>query len=423
MSSKATVELARLTGQLEIAIRRARDIAERADDSQNGEYLRLQDVIDDLNVQVATEKRTVSNEKDREDQREAFSRLGLPGRETTQMPNIKPPEVRFGRPLAQGQSFSDLEGVKPASIADAGTYLRAVLLDDVQMRATLTEGDNGTHASYVIPVATSAVILDLARAESVLGRARGTFIPLEAMQTKLPSHNVDPVLSARNETSAVGQTDTVFGLTTFTPRSYAGLVRVSEEAVSDSSVDMATYISGVFAAAAAVTIDQAALYSSGISPAVQGMKGYAGVTVTNAGAAGLTLTSWDPIVDAMGRLKGSNFQPTAMVTSPRVESSFAKFKGSDGQYLSRPEYLQQVPLLTSTSVPGNLTVGASGANCSDFWVADFSQIIVGVRAQLEVRVLRELFAGTGEIGVLAGLRFDVECVRPAGLQIVSGILN
>lgn len=58
------------------------------------------------------------------------------------------------------------------------------------------------------------------------------------------------------------------------------------------------------------------------------------------------MVNWDPLVDLVARLRTSNYEPTAMVTSPGLKATLAKIRAvADGQYLAMPEYLRDVPLL------------------------------------------------------------------------------
>lgn len=351
------------------------------------------------------------------------------GSRTHTMSRTPESEVRYGRAFGEGQNFTDfVQPEKRKSLADAGRYIRAMVLDDVQTRATLVEGTD-TLGGHLVPVEVLSPLLDLARNKTVLKQAGATFVPLSSMTSKMPTHTVDPVMAARSEGDALAAADTTLGAITFVPRSYAALIRVSEELIEDSGTDVDMYLANVIAAAAAGTIDQQSLYGSGVAPIVKGVKNFTGITITHmTGNDGGDLVNFDPVVDLVARLRTANYEPTAMITSPGLKATMAKWRtntggAGTGQYLETPEYLRGIPLLDTASVPTDLTVGGSGAVCTDILAADWRYVAVGMRQELRIRRLPELYAGTGEVGFAATMRFDMQVLRTGAVQILDGLKN
>lgn len=333
-------------------------------------------------------------------------------------------QVRFGRPFQKGQGFVDFVPEKDRrSLADAGLYMRAMILGDYEARATLVEGTD-TLGGHMVPVQMLAPVLDLARAKTVLAQAGATFTPLSSMTAKMPRHDADPVFAARDESGAYNASDTTLGSVLWTPRSYATIIKIADELLEDASTDVGAYLATVVASAAAVTLDQQGLYGTGTPPAIKGVKNVSGVTITHAGVAGASLTSYDLLVDLVARLRTANYEPTALVTSPGVKASLGKLRAvADGQYMAVPPYLSGIPFLDTSSVPTNLAVGASGNVCSDVIAADWSKVVVGVRQELRVRRLGELYAATGETAVAVDFRADLQVTRTGAVQILDGIID
>lgn len=405
----------------------AEDVAEKRtpDDAEaNAKYKRLQEEFDRLSALVTIGRSDLKDAREDETRSNEFSSaLGKMNRGNS-MSNVVLSPAKYGRAFAEGQGFADLSEGKAKSIAEAGEYLRAVLTNDVEARATLSEG-TGSLGGNLVPLVYASPLLDLARAATVLNRAGAQIVPLAGMDVRVATHNADPVLVARSENGAVAAADTTFGVIEFIPRSYAALVRVSNELIEDSSIDVGRYLAEVFAASAAVTVDAAGLYGSGTAPAVKGIKNVAGVTITHLGAGGAALGNHDAVVDLVARLKTANYSPTALITSPRLEASIAKFRegSGTGAYLEPPLYLRNIPTLVSSSVPVTNVVGASGAVCTDMFAGDFRNVLIGMRHELRISRLVELYAGTGETGFVVDMRFDIQVARPAGIQILDGITN
>ena len=54
-------------------------------------------------------------------------------------------------------------------------------------------------------------------------------------------------------------------------------------------------------------------------------------------------------------------------------------------------------------------------------MADWSQLLIGVRMGISLHVLRERYADSGEIGIVAYFRGDVQLARPAAFQMTTGV--
>jgi HK97 family phage major capsid protein len=130
--------------------------------------------------------------------------------------------------------------------------------------------------------------------------------------------------------------------------------------------------------------------------------------------------TWDVLVDFVGRVRDAKETFTAQVMADRTARSLGKQKDSQGTYLSAPQYLDGVRLLTTSQVPTNLATGTSN-DTSDVFTGDFSQLYVGVRTALTITVLRERFmVEEGPFGLVGWYRGDVAVARPKALDIVRG---
>ena len=91
-----------------------------------------------------------------------------------------------------------------------------------------------------------------------------------------------------------------------------------------------------------------------------------------------------------------------------------------GQPLQPPPRLAGVPLLATTSVPTTETQGTA-ANSSSILLGDFSQVLVGMRTQLQVAVLQERYADNGQVGFVLWMRGDTMLAHPAAMARITGI--
>ena len=78
-------------------------------------------------------------------------------------------------------------------------------------------------------------------------------------------------------------------------------------------------------------------------------------------------------------------------------------------------------MLNSTSVPTTQVQGSSSV-ASTILIGDFTQLLFGIRTDLRIQLLRELYMGTGQYAFLAHLRADIGIEHPASFAKIIGVL-
>lgn len=345
-----------------------------------------------------------------------------------------------GRPLASGQSFA---AYTRARASERGEDYDGELSLDKYMRGVLTgnwrdarreqeimnamSGASSAAGGVLIPTILSGQIIDLARAQTRVLEAGAQIVPMESRTVDVARWTQDPNLTWRTENAVVSESDAAVDKITLSAKTLATVVRVSRELVEDTSIGYA--LANAFAAALAQKVDQAALYGDGTGGAPTGVKATGTVTKTSMGANGASLTSWDPLIDAKGRLRDANEAPGAQIMADRTARALAKLKAAgSGEYLAPPEYLADVARLTTSGVPVALTVGSS-SDCSDVFTGDWSQLWIGLRTDLQITILSERYmtndaAGSpagGQYGFMAWWRGDIAIARPKAFDVLTGV--
>ena len=82
--------------------------------------------------------------------------------------------------------------------------------------------------------------------------------------------------------------------------------------------------------------------------------------------------------------------------------------------------MADLTFLDTKQIPINRTKGTA-ANASDIFVGDWSQLLIGMRTQLQITMLTERYADTGEIGLVAWLRADVATAHDGAFAIIEGV--
>ena len=119
-------------------------------------------------------------------------------------------------------------------------------------------------------------------------------------------------------------------------------------------------------------------------------------------------------------MRAAGFEPNAHIQAPRSSTSLSKLKeATTNAYLAPPSGL--LPMLTTKSIPINLTVGAS-TDTSLVFTADWSNLLVGIRTDFNLRFLGERFlADNLQHAFLACLRADVQLAQPSAFVADTGV--
>ncbi|CCF83214.1 phage major capsid protein [Nitrolancea hollandica] len=278
---------------------------------------------------------------------------------------------------------------------------------------------SGAAGGYLVPAPLSATVIDKARAASRIFQAGAVTVKMESNTLDMAKILQDPAVSFRNEAAAIGVSDMTLGQIQFKAQSAAAIIKFSRELAEDAQgFDAALQMS--ISGAVASLLDTTALYGSGVAPNPRGIKNVVGINTVSAGANGGQV-SYGLILDAIQACMEANETPTAMLMAPRTDIGMSRLKDGQGQPLMAPQAVNDLRKFSTTAVPVNLTQGTAN-NASDIFVADFSKLMVGIRTELAVELLRERFSDNGEYGMLVWIRFDIQTAREKAFTVVSGII-
>jgi HK97 family phage major capsid protein len=297
-----------------------------------------------------------------------------------------------------------------------GAYLRAMVLGaktDAERRA-LSEGTDSA-GGYTVPEVLSSRMIDLMRARAVVMRAGAVTVPIASDTNHIAKVATDPVPAWRAEAAAVNESGPTFARVTFTPRSLAVLVRVSRELLEDS-VNIEVTLPQIIAASMATELDRVAMFGTGTAPQPKGIVNFSGVQTIAHGAA---LTSYAPLISARTKVKTANHPDvSAYIMSPRDEGTFAGLVDGQDQPLNKPPAIANIPFLDTTAVPVD---GGVGTNESTIIAGDFSRLMIGMRSQIRIEILKERYADTGQFGFIAFMRADVAAEYENAFCTITGI--
>lgn len=284
----------------------------------------------------------------------------------------------------------------------------------------LAEGSIGSGgATVATPLA--AELIDMMRAKTVSIAAGARTVLMTSSSLKMARQITDPVGAWRAENAAIVESDPVFDQVSLAAKVWALRFNVSRELLEDGQNTDAA-IRAILANAGAVGLDQAVLVGSGTSNQPLGIRGQSGIQAVSMGTNGAQLANWTPQLNAVQALETANAgMVSAMIMAPRTARAIYGFVDTTGQPLMPPPRLANVPSLVSTSVPINETQGSSSV-ASSIFMGDFSEVMIGLRTDLQIQVLQERFAEVGQVGFIAWMRADVALARPGAIARIAGII-
>jgi HK97 family phage major capsid protein len=301
-------------------------------------------------------------------------------------------------------------------------YLRGLATarwDGAEHERALAEATVGAGGALV-PAPLSARVIDLARNQTRVFQAGAQTVPMTSQTLALARLTSEGTPAWKTEGATITAADMVFDRVTFTARTLVRLVQLSVELFEDADPSSEGIIARSFAGQMAVELDRVALLGSGSAPEPRGVLNQSGVTLTLHGANGTAITNYDWWLDAIGAVRAAGFEPNAHVQAPRSSTSLSKLKeATTNAYLAAPGGL--LPMLTTKSIPITVTTGTS-TDTSYVFTADWSQLLVGIRTDFNLRFLGERYlADSLTYAFLAYLRADVQLAQPSAFVVDTGV--
>lgn len=319
---------------------------------------------------------------------------------------------------------------KTLKIQDHGKYSFTDFMRGVAGLKTTTEVRNalsvGTDASggFTLPSFIQLQMLDaLVPNSSLLQAGAGISILAQgAKNYRIAAMDTVPTAAWRSESGAVADSDPVFRAVDVAPKSLAFKFKLSRELLSDSA-NIEPMLMKAISQSFAKELDRVGLRGSGTAPEPRGILNTVGIQAVTNGTNGASLgtTGYTNLISSMQAILQANAPvPKATIMSPRSYATLAGLLATDNQPRMRPTVLDTWNFAATSQIPNTLTVGTS-TDCSEIYVADFSNFIFFMREDMSIQLLNELYAGTGEIGFVCHMRVDTALLYPSAFSVVTGV--
>ncbi|MEH0825707.1 MULTISPECIES: phage major capsid protein [unclassified Micromonospora] len=421
----AKQERARLTDKAREILRTAENAGGRnltADESR--EFDNLIDRADELAEWIGEQE--AARERDRDPNRPMGENDGPDRaaggwvRTNDMLPAAVEPGKRFAdhpvvRAHAQAREAADRHVMD--AHGDLGNLVRAI---------TTSSG------SAVVPTEWVGEIIDRARNMAAVLRAGARIVPMDAKQVQIGRLTGDPTAAFRAEGSTITASDPTFDNVTLDSKTMSALVVGSMEWFQDSP-NSRQVVAMAIAKAIALQLDLVGLYGSITTgagainlPTPPNPRGVLGTlnavlsgNVLGSGAANGTtqtaLSYWNEVLDTIFTVRDRNEEPNAGIWASKLARQYAKAYDSTGQPLAVPNEVDKLDWFTTNQVP-SYTQGTM-TTATDLFVGDWSQLLIGQRLNLTIQALTERYAESGQIGILAHWRGDVQVARPGAFAV------
>jgi HK97 family phage major capsid protein len=314
----------------------------------------------------------------------------------------------------KGEYDSELEGMS------LGRMVRGIATGNwkgAELELKTAMSSSATAGGYLIPDVLSTRVIDLARNKSFVIQAGAGTIPMTTSNLSLATVDGDPTVDWYGENATIGEASLTFGRRLFTARKMAAICRVSNELLEDAQ-NIDSLIQSTLANVMALELDRVSLFGNGVGEPL-GVNETSGVnTSTSVG----TPASYDKFVDAVYSVRAYNYEPNAVMYSPRTAQTLAKMVtglASDKTKLVPPADFLALQKYSTNQIPNTLGGGAE----SVAFVGDWRQYVIGLRSDIRLEVSR--VAGTAfekdQTLIRVVWRGDGLLLQPRAFTVMSGI--
>lgn len=298
----------------------------------------------------------------------------------------------------------------------------------VETRAMGEDISSGAGAGQaIVPQEWSASFIDLLRAKLVLSDAGITTLPMQSEVYNYPQWMADVAPAWIAENAAVTlDANPQFSTVQFNAKgAYLDITLVSRQILEDTYQQngLAGLLRETIAAKYARLVEQVAFYGTASNVGNPGLLNESGLVIVNNGTNGGAPVDTTPFSIAAESVRNANAEPTAFITNPKLKGTFARLNASTyAHFWEMPSDVADIEVVDTTAIVSNETVG-TGTNLSSFYCGPWQRMILGVRTDLDVQVLRERYADQSQIGFVSYMRFSIRTTHPETFAKFGGYVT
>jgi HK97 family phage major capsid protein len=285
--------------------------------------------------------------------------------------------------------------------------------------------DTAGSGQAIVPQVWSTSFIDVLRPNLVLSDAM--IMPMTSEQHTLPQYTADaaPVWVAENGAMSL-DANPAFAPVAFNAKgAYMDITLMSRQVAEDTNQQggLDNLITETLQRKYARLIESAAFFGT---TGNVGNPGLVNETGLQHFAAEASLADFDDLSKAAEKVRGVNAEATAAIANPATVGTFERLKASTyAKYWTPPTSVAYLwPPRYTTALPATETAAGAaetGGALSSMFVGDFRRVVIGMRVDVDVRVLNERYADQGQIGLWSYCRFSIRTTHPEAFCRITDI--
>ena len=236
---------------------------------------------------------------------------------------------------------------------------------------------------------------------------------------KIPVVTSKGTASWIEEEAPYDESDDAFGAASIGAYKLATMIKVSDELLNDSVFDIAGYIAKEFARRIGAAEEEAFIAGNGTGKPTGLLHATLGAQlgVTTASA---TAVTFDEVMDLFYSLRSPYRRQAVFLMNDSTVKALRKLKNGAGDYIwqpsitaGTPDKILNCPVYTSAFVPAIASAAKTilFGDMEYYWIAD--------REGRKFKRLNELYAPTGQVGLLASQRVDGKLILPEAVKVLQ----
>jgi HK97 family phage major capsid protein len=281
-----------------------------------------------------------------------------------------------------------------------------------EFKATLNTGID-SEGGYIVPVEYQKKVLEKL-IEISRTRAISRVITTKS-DKKIPIGGELPTFSWIEETGAYGETGTDFSQATLNAYKLGGIIKVSEELLQDSFINLEDYLATLIARGIAQSEGEAFAVGDGNNKPTGYMSLNANITLS-----GTDSIAADELIDIYYSLKSPYRSSAYWRMNDATLKAIRKLKDGNGNYIYAPALVAgERDAILGRPIELDPFVSPLGAGNKVICFGDFNYYYISDRGNITMQKLTELFAANGLVGFRVSKKVDAKPILAEAFTIAK----
>jgi HK97 family phage major capsid protein len=301
----------------------------------------------------------------------------------------------------------------------------------IETRALEESISSGAGAgAALVPIEYSTTFVDLLRSKLIIHNAGCSMLPMTSESYSLPvyTNDIAPTWLVEAGTNSLDANPAFSPLLFQAIGAWQDITLVSRQVVEDTNQQggLVGLLTETIGQKFARVVDQVAFYGASGNAGAPGLVNETGIQTSGTaspvgfGTNGGSPTDYSQISIGAEAIRAENTDPTAIVASPHAVGTYARLVDTLGQPMRVTPDIADIPWLDSTTLLTNEAQG-TGTNLTSVYLGDWKRLILGMRIELQVTVLKERYADLGCYGLWSYMRFSPRVSHPETFYRLTGM--